>query len=46
MENLKVNFYFVVFNASDIKDLDLNPESGIFLDEKADAWVGKVDKKF
>ncbi|KAI9556440.1 hypothetical protein GHT06_016228 [Daphnia sinensis] len=33
-----------VFNASDIKDLDLDPELGI-LDEEAEAWVGTVDKK-
>ncbi|XP_059350946.1 LOW QUALITY PROTEIN: rho guanine nucleotide exchange factor 28-like [Daphnia carinata] len=33
-----------VFNAADIKDLDLDPELGI-LDEEAEAWVGTVDKK-
>ena len=40
----KLILYFVVFNASDIKDLDLDPELGI-LDEEAEAWVGTVDKK-
>lgn len=37
-------FKFLVFNAADIKDLDLDPELGI-LDEEAEAWVGTVDKK-